>query len=413
MFLTILLRFWKECSFIFYLPLSLQLPAMASTLLLSALLLSTLSAAAPRPGLLTALTSDLSPTRDDSLFTLYDLPDPLSGPCDLCTGPDGALWGQDQLSPTLFRIDPVTNRTQTFEIPFTLDPILNATLPPLLSSVAGLTAFSCAIRPGRDGNIYAAFGTRNQLVRINPTTKRIDLFTPDNLLQPLGDLQPFNDLYSAKDGIYFSQTSANLLSFFSFATQEIESYLIPTPASFPLGVFVDSDGFVWFTELVGQKIGRFDPRTKTFKEFPVPLSLVTPAVIRVETEGRYIWFTSFVGNAMGRLDKRTGGFQAYPNPLAGGLVAEDTLDSDGNIWFSSATQNVVSMLDPRTGSIEQVVMPGTSVVAPVSVPLYFVIAMNYGPGDAVWFTEETVGRVGRFDIGRYKEKKSGLRKEGR
>lgn len=280
------------------------------------------------------------------------------------------------------------------------------TLPQPISNVAGHTAFSCAIRPGRDGNIYAAFGTRNQLVRINPITKHIDVFTPNNLLQPLGDLQPFNDLYSAKDGIYFSQTSANLISFFSFATQKIESYAIPTPASFPLGVFVDSEGLVWFTELVGQKLGRFDPKTKSFTEYPVPVSLVTPAVIRVETENRYIWFTSFVGNAMGRFDKRTGQFATYPNPLVGGLVAEDTLDKDGNIWFSSATQNVVSKLNPKTGGIEQIVMPGTTVVAPVSVPLYFVIAMNYGPGDAVWFTEETVGRVGRFDIAKYNAKKA-------
>ena len=355
------------------------------------------------PTLLDTIKAPIVPTNTDSLFTFYDLPTTLSGPCDLCAGPDGALWGQDQLVNQVFRIDPESSRIETFDIPFTLDPILNATLPPVLGNVAGRTALSCAIRPGADGNIYSAFGTRNQLVRINPVTKKIDVFTPDNLLQPLGDLQPFNDLYTAHDGIYFTQTSANLISFFSFETETIESYVIPTPASFPLGMFVDSEGYAWFTELVGQKIGRFDPRTKAFKEYPVPLpQLATPAVIRVETEGRYIWFTAFVGNALGRLDKNTGEIEAFSNPLPGGLVAEDTLDSDGNIWFSSATQNVLSKLDPRSGEIEQIVMPGTVVVAPVSVPLYFVIAMNYGPGDAVWFTEETVNRVGRYDLGKAK-----------
>lgn len=31
---------------------------------------------------------------DETRFTLYDLPTPLTGPCDLAEGPDGALWGQ-------------------------------------------------------------------------------------------------------------------------------------------------------------------------------------------------------------------------------------------------------------------------------------------------------------------------------
>lgn len=343
-------------------------------------------------------------SNSDDLFTFYDLPTPLSGPCDLCAGPDGGLWGQDQLVNRLFRIEPSTGAIQTFEIPFTLAPILNVTLPGVLGDVAGRTALSCAIRPGADGNIYSAFGTRNQLVRINPKTKKIDVFTPNNLLQPVGDLQPFNDLYTAHNGIYFSQTSANLISFFSFATEQIESYAIPTPASFPLGMFVDSAGIVWFTELVGQKIGRFDPVSKTFKEYPVPLpALAGPAVIRVETEKRYIWFTAFVGNAMGRLDKLTGEITAYPNPLVGGFVAEDTIDRDGMIWYSTANQNTLSKLNPKTGEQSKVVMPGTTLVAPTSIPLYFVIAMNYGPGNAIWFTQETINRVGRYDLTKSKK----------
>lgn len=381
---------------------------MVSILLLCTLLVAdVLSLPTTTPGRLSRVgnvfDSD-STWKSDDAFTFYDLPPPLSGPCDLCTGPDGGLWGQDQLVNQLFRIEPSTGEIETFEIPFTLEPIHNVTLPGVLGDIAGRTALSCAIRPGADGNIYSAFGTRNQLVRINAKTKKIDVFTPDNLLQPLGDLQPFNDLYSARDGIYFTQTSANLISFFSFATEQIESYAIPTIASSPLGMFVDSEGIVWFTELLGQKIGRFDPVTKTFTEYPVPLlALAGPAVIRVETEGRYIWFTAFVGNSMGRLDKFTGEITAYPNPLPGGFVAEDTIDKDGKIWYSTANQNTLSRLDPKTGEQNKIVMPGTIIEAPTSIPLYFVIAMNYGPGNAVWFTQETINKVGRFDLDKAKQ----------
>lgn len=35
--------------------------------------------------------------RQEGRFTFYEMPTQLSGICDLCEGPDGALWGIEQL----------------------------------------------------------------------------------------------------------------------------------------------------------------------------------------------------------------------------------------------------------------------------------------------------------------------------
>jgi streptogramin lyase len=43
-----------------------------------------------------------------SSFTFYNLPTPLSGPCDSVQGPDGALWVSNILANTIARIDPNT-----------------------------------------------------------------------------------------------------------------------------------------------------------------------------------------------------------------------------------------------------------------------------------------------------------------
>lgn len=43
-----------------------------------------------------------------SSFTFYNLPTPLSGPCDSAEGPDGALWVSNILANTIARIDPNT-----------------------------------------------------------------------------------------------------------------------------------------------------------------------------------------------------------------------------------------------------------------------------------------------------------------
>ena len=197
--------------------------------------------------LLHAFTATAAPS---SRFKFYDLPTPLSGPCDLTTGPDGALWGQDQFVNKLFRIDTNTSHIQEFEIPFTEAPFPASALPKL----AGRTALACAIQPGRDGNIYASNGIYNQLVRINPTTKKIDVFTPKPY-NAAGDLQPFNDLYAGPTGMYFTQTTGNVVSHFDYKTHEFRNYQVPTPEGSPLGMFVSHDGYAWVSSTVVDSMG--------------------------------------------------------------------------------------------------------------------------------------------------------------
>lgn len=326
-------------------------------------------------------------------FTFYDMPTALAGPCDQCEGPDGALWVQDILVNKIARIDPKTGKVDEYDIPYTT-PAANLNVLP---GGGGRTALACAIRPGRDGYIYAASGIRNQLVQINPTTRKIRVFTPQPY-NPAGDLQPFNDLYAGPTGMFFSQTTANILTHFDYNTHNFTNYVIPTPEGSPLGVFYFRD-FAWTAEFLGQKIARLNATSGEFVEYPLPATLLGPAVIRVGLHNPdRICFTAFLGDAIGCLGVDDGAITVYPNgsPLA--FPAEDTLDSKGNIWFSTASQNYLNKLDPKTGAITRIVQPGTLVAAPVSLPLYFDIGINYGPGNAIWFTEATTNQVGRYQL---------------
>jgi streptogramin lyase len=169
---------------------------------------------------------------------------------------------------------------EEYPIPFTT-AINNKTIPGLNNKlVQDRTALSCAIRKGADGNIYFANGLRNQLGRINPQTKKIQIFQPPGT--PVGNLQPFNDLYSAADGIYVTQTTDNIFNFFSFKTELFTTYKVPTPGALPLGLYVASDQKVYIAELLGNKILIFDPKTKAINEYPLPELAQFPAVIRAE-----------------------------------------------------------------------------------------------------------------------------------
>ncbi len=91
---------------------------------------------------------------------------------------------------------------------------------------------------------------------------------------------------------------------------------------------VDSDGIVWFTERRGGKIGRLDPTTGTFKEFPLPGPEPSPYAIGID-RNHMIWYSSHEQDTLDRLDPRTGEVTEYPYPHSEISMREFFLDSQG------------------------------------------------------------------------------------
>lgn len=103
---------------------------------------------------------------------------------------------------------------------------------------------------------------------------------------------------------------------------------------------VDSDGIVWFTGRPRNNIGRFDPKTATFKTFALPGPSPSPYPINID-RNHYIWYGSTDQDTIGRLDPNTGQVIEYPFPHSEALMREFFLDSQGRMWFGTPTNNRV------------------------------------------------------------------------
>jgi len=166
----------------------------------------------------------------ESAFSFWDLPTALSGPCDVSTGPDNMLYVQEFFSDKIARFNPQTGEFTEYDIPFTVPLLDNFSLP--LPGDTKFELLACAIRTGYDGYMYFSNGAHNQLVRHDVYTGETDVFTPPGgLLQVLGNIEPFNDVTSAPDGIYFTQTTGNVLTRFDYTTHEFENFEVPTLVS--------------------------------------------------------------------------------------------------------------------------------------------------------------------------------------
>jgi len=137
----------------------------------------------------------------------------------------------------------------------------------------------------------------------------------------------------------------------------IKEWDVPTRGAHPHDPAVGMDGALWFTEQMQNKIGRLDPGSGAFKEFPLKVDNSGPHGLVADSAGN-IWFTGNFAHYIGKLDPQTGEVKDYKMP---DKKAEDphslVFDSDGILWFTVQVGNFVGRLDPRSGKVELQTVP--------------------------------------------------------
>ena len=102
----------------------------------------------------------------------------------------------------------------------------------------------------------------------------------------------------------------------------------------------DSDGSIWFTERVGNKIGHLDPATGTIKEFDLPGPAASPYAIGID-RNHMIWYSSHEQDTVGRLDPQSGEVTEYPFPQSEISMREFFIDHQGRLWFATSDNNKI------------------------------------------------------------------------
>ena len=159
----------------------------------------------------------------------------------------------------------------------------------VLKSVTDRTALSCAIRKGADGKLYAENDLRNHLVRIKPTTAKIDIFEPTPL-NPLS-ISSTSVICTLLRTVFESPLRRVILSPSSSPTPPRSSGAtlardLPAPSSgslrrfprdressplsLPVEARANTHSQVWVGDLVANRILRYDPASKQTNEYFFP-----------------------------------------------------------------------------------------------------------------------------------------------
>jgi len=157
-----------------------------------------------------------------------------------------------------------------------------------------------------------------------------------------------------------------------------------TAGAQPYGITAGPDGNLWFTELVGNRIGRITP-LGVVTEFSAGITAGAGlAGITAGPDGN-LWFTEADGNRIGRITPLGVVTEFSAGITAGAQPYGITAGPDGNLWFTELAGNRIGRITPA-GVVTEFSAGITAGAQPYGI--------TAGPDGNLWFTHAVgIGRI--------------------
>lgn len=142
----------------------------------------------------------------------------------------------------------------------------------------------------------------------------------------------------------------------------ITEYDLPRPTIQPHDVILDSDGMVWHSSFGEQFIGKLDPTTAEYTQFPVPVlkpgSPTGNLALKTGPDGN-LWFGMMFQGAIAKLDRKTGKIETWSLPpefnkdnTQVNMVGPQHMNVDGKVWHQNNGIAAIHRIDLASGNVD-------------------------------------------------------------
>ncbi len=317
-----------------------------------------------------------APPTERVVVTEYDLPARHDLPHDLMPDADGRLVVTGMMTGQMYRLDPATGVFETLPIPIphagprALDmdgpdwwvllgnPRRIARYTPATGAwvTYDIGMYPHSIRRDRRGRIWfnGHFTKTPELIGyLDPSSGAVETFeVPSPPMPDGGSTIPYGLRIDARGTVWATQLVGNRLVRFDPAPQQFTLYELPTPHSGPRRPDVGPDGIVWIPAFAANRLVRFDPATERFTEYDLPVPGALPYITRVDPRSGAVWIATAAADAVLRFHPATGRFDVHPLPTPKALVRHMELDPEAEAaWVAYGNSPAV---DPKIARIEGV-----------------------------------------------------------
>ena len=136
--------------------------------------------------------------------------------------------------------------------------------------------------------------------------------------------------------IWYAGDNDNFLGRVDPSTGEITKFELPTPDSRPRRLTTDAAGNIWANTLSEGKLVKLDYRTEEMTEYSPPTTGPGQG-IDVDTERNLVWFGEYGAVQIGRLDPSTRAFVEFPltNANAQPWIIQADPSNRNRVWWNS------------------------------------------------------------------------------
>ena len=333
----------------------------------------------------THASSPLAPAALPEYINEYSVPTAASAPLAITVDRNGSVWFTESNASKLAKFDPVANSFAEYAVPGVGD-MWGVTLDH--NGYVWLTQYSGkgSVSPG--GAIV--FGGSGRLVRFDPARNN---FTSVNV--PTVSSFPMRLVVDDQNRIWFTELLGNKIGVYDQSKKQLTEYPVPTNASGPADLTFDRNGALWFTEAYARNLGEFFPENQSFREYPLGNSIASqvssPVGLAIDDQHN-VWVADHGGNWIVEFNPVTHGIVEYPThfppedvyPIS--LVNDLLIDSNGKVWFTEHGGNSIGYLNTKDDTMVEFPIP----TGPLSTCLWLALA----PNGNVWFTEWSTDKIG-------------------
>jgi len=162
----------------------------------------------------------------------------------------------------------------------------------------------------------------------------------------------------------------------------ISEWPVPTPRHVR-DPAIGPDGSVYFAVRAGDKIARFNPKSKRFQEWDVPAGMQPRGVV-VARDG-IVFFGGAGNGAIGELNPLSGKVKVHKTPSSDSGPYTLVRDAEDNIWFTERKIGKLAKFERSSGNITEY---------PIGDDPY---GLSLDQRGNVWVTRKSADRITKFD----------------
>ncbi len=245
--------------------------------------------------------------------------------------PQGQVWFTSNDGPhsQWLRYDPKANRVvESYDVP--------------VAQIPGGDIYYNSLRFAADGSMWATSTAKQRIVKLDPGTRKVTEY-PVRMGQ-----HPFGMAVAGDGMIWFAGDEDNTIIRVETATGKMTPFQLPTPKSRPRRLAVDADGNLWANTLSEGRLVKLEYRTGKMTEF-VPPNKGAGQGIDVDKKRNLIWFSEWEGIKIGRFDPRTNTFAEFPlaNADEQPWIVQIDPTNQNRVWWNSRNGKIgyVQLID--------------------------------------------------------------------